>query len=102
MRRYPARYVVLAALIILLLPVVAPLLVIALNTLPHPVAGGRAGQQAEAGGALHVLLHLDVERVLPAAAATSASALIGILPAMLFFLLFQRTLTRGITAGAIK
>jgi raffinose/stachyose/melibiose transport system permease protein len=36
------------------------------------------------------------------ATTTSASALIGILPAMLFFLLFQRTLTRGITAGAIK
>jgi raffinose/stachyose/melibiose transport system permease protein len=36
------------------------------------------------------------------ATATSASALIGILPAMLFFLLFQRTLTRGITAGALK
>jgi raffinose/stachyose/melibiose transport system permease protein len=36
------------------------------------------------------------------ATATSASALIGILPALLFFLLFQRTLTRGITAGAIK
>jgi raffinose/stachyose/melibiose transport system permease protein len=36
------------------------------------------------------------------ATATSASALIGILPAILFFLIFQRTLTRGITAGAIK
>jgi raffinose/stachyose/melibiose transport system permease protein len=36
------------------------------------------------------------------ATTTSASALIGILPAVLFFLLFQRTLTRGITAGAIK
>jgi raffinose/stachyose/melibiose transport system permease protein len=33
---------------------------------------------------------------------TSASALVGILPALLFFLLFQRTLTRGIAAGAIK
>lgn len=33
---------------------------------------------------------------------TSASALLGILPCILFFLLFQRTLTRGITAGAIK
>ena len=37
-----------------------------------------------------------------AATTTSASALIGILPAMLFFLIFHRTLTRGITAGAIK
>jgi raffinose/stachyose/melibiose transport system permease protein len=36
------------------------------------------------------------------ATTTSASALIGIIPAMLFFLIFQRTLTRGITAGAIK
>ncbi|MCM4077833.1 carbohydrate ABC transporter permease [Paractinoplanes hotanensis] len=33
---------------------------------------------------------------------TSSSGLIGILPALLFFLIFQRTLTRGITAGAIK
>jgi raffinose/stachyose/melibiose transport system permease protein len=33
---------------------------------------------------------------------SNASALLGLLPAMLFFLLFQRTLTRGITAGAIK
>ncbi len=33
---------------------------------------------------------------------TSAAALLGILPAILFFLLFQRTLTRGITAGALK
>jgi raffinose/stachyose/melibiose transport system permease protein len=36
------------------------------------------------------------------ATTTSASGLIGILPALLFFLIFQRTLTRGITAGAIK
>ncbi|HYU14835.1 MAG TPA: carbohydrate ABC transporter permease [Candidatus Acidoferrum sp.] len=36
------------------------------------------------------------------ATATSASALVGILPAVLFFLLFQRTLIRGIAAGAIK
>lgn len=33
---------------------------------------------------------------------TSASALIGVLPAVIFFLIFQRTLTRGITAGAVK
>ncbi len=33
---------------------------------------------------------------------TSASALLGLLPAILFFALFQRTLTRGITAGSIK
>lgn len=36
------------------------------------------------------------------ATTTSASALIGILPAVVFFLLFQRTLIRGITAGAVK
>ncbi|WIM98816.1 carbohydrate ABC transporter permease [Actinoplanes oblitus] len=36
------------------------------------------------------------------ATTTSASALIGIVPAMVFFLIFQRTLTRGIAAGAIK
>ena len=33
---------------------------------------------------------------------TSASALLGVLPTLLFFLLFQRTLTRGVTAGAVK
>jgi raffinose/stachyose/melibiose transport system permease protein len=36
------------------------------------------------------------------ATTTSASALIGILPAIIFFLIFQRTLTRGITSGAIR
>jgi len=36
------------------------------------------------------------------ATTTSASALIGIAPAIAFFLLFQRTLIRGITAGAVK
>ena len=33
---------------------------------------------------------------------TSASALLGLLPTLIFFLIFQRTLTRGITAGALK
>lgn len=33
---------------------------------------------------------------------TNASALLGVLPAILFFLVFQRTLTRGITVGAVK
>jgi raffinose/stachyose/melibiose transport system permease protein len=33
---------------------------------------------------------------------TSSSALLGILPAIVFFLIFQRTLSRGITAGAVK
>lgn len=32
----------------------------------------------------------------------SASALLGILPCILFFIIFQRTLTRGITAGSVK
>lgn len=32
----------------------------------------------------------------------SASALLGILPCVLFFVLFQRTLTRGITAASVK
>jgi len=34
--------------------------------------------------------------------AASASAFLGILPCIIFFVLFQRTLTKGITAGAIK
>jgi raffinose/stachyose/melibiose transport system permease protein len=33
---------------------------------------------------------------------TSASALLGLLPAVAFFLVFQRTLTRGIAMGAFK
>jgi raffinose/stachyose/melibiose transport system permease protein len=34
--------------------------------------------------------------------AQSASGLLGMLPCLIFFLIFQRTLTRGITAGGIK
>jgi len=33
---------------------------------------------------------------------SSASALLGILPCLIFFALFQRTLTRGITTGSLK
>jgi raffinose/stachyose/melibiose transport system permease protein len=33
---------------------------------------------------------------------TSASALLGLVPTLIFFLIFQRTLTRGVTAGAVK
>lgn len=33
---------------------------------------------------------------------TNAGALISMIPAVIFFLIFQRTLTRGITAGAVK
>jgi raffinose/stachyose/melibiose transport system permease protein len=36
------------------------------------------------------------------ATTSASSALLGILPCILFFLLFQRTLTKGITAGSIK
>ena len=36
------------------------------------------------------------------ATTSSASALLGLLPCVIFFLLFQRTLTRGVTAGSIK
>lgn len=32
----------------------------------------------------------------------SAASLLGILPCILFFVVFQRTLTRGVTAGAVK
>ncbi|GAB2627999.1 carbohydrate ABC transporter permease [Streptomyces capparidis] len=34
--------------------------------------------------------------------AMSAAALLGIVPMVVFFLLFQRSLTRGLTAGAVK
>ncbi|MGR3938721.1 carbohydrate ABC transporter permease [Streptomyces sp. BRA346] len=33
---------------------------------------------------------------------TNAAALLGVVPAVIFFLIFQRTLTRGIAAGAVK
>jgi raffinose/stachyose/melibiose transport system permease protein len=33
---------------------------------------------------------------------TAAAALLGIAPAVIFFLIFQRTLMRGTTAGAVK
>ena len=33
---------------------------------------------------------------------TSAAALLGMFPTIVFFLIFQRTLTRGITVGAVK
>jgi len=36
------------------------------------------------------------------ATTSSASALLGIVPAIVFFLVFQRTLTRGIAVGAVK
>ncbi|MET7397464.1 carbohydrate ABC transporter permease [Dactylosporangium sp. NPDC005572] len=44
---------------------------------------------------------LQGERMMDATT-TSASALLGIAPAVLFFLVFQRTLTRGVMAGAVK
>ena len=33
---------------------------------------------------------------------TSGAALLGLIPTVIFFLVFQRTLTRGVTAGAVK
>ena len=33
---------------------------------------------------------------------TNAGALISLVPAVIFFFVFPRTLTRGVTAGAIK
>jgi raffinose/stachyose/melibiose transport system permease protein len=33
---------------------------------------------------------------------TSSSALLGVIPAIVFFLIFQRSLTRGITVGSVK
>ncbi|MFC0624169.1 carbohydrate ABC transporter permease [Kribbella deserti] len=36
------------------------------------------------------------------ATTTNAGALISLLPTVIFFLLFQRTLTRGVTVGAVK
>jgi raffinose/stachyose/melibiose transport system permease protein len=44
---------------------------------------------------------LQGERLMDATT-TSAAALLGIVPAIIFFLIFQRTLARGITAGAVK
>jgi raffinose/stachyose/melibiose transport system permease protein len=36
------------------------------------------------------------------ATTTNAGALISLLPTVVFFLIFQRTLTRGVTVGAVK
>jgi raffinose/stachyose/melibiose transport system permease protein len=33
---------------------------------------------------------------------TSSAALLGMIPTIVFFLIFQRTLTRGVTVGAIR
>ncbi|MBF9131094.1 carbohydrate ABC transporter permease [Plantactinospora sp. S1510] len=44
---------------------------------------------------------LQGQRIMDATT-TSASALLGIVPAVVFFLLFQRTLTRGVMSGAVK
>jgi raffinose/stachyose/melibiose transport system permease protein len=61
-----------------------------------------------------ILLISDAKQTVPIAVALnqsqyqmtvtvqSASALLGVLPCVVFFVIFQRTLTRGITAGAIK
>lgn len=47
------------------------------------------------------LASLQGDRMLDAPT-TNAGALISLLPAVIFFLMFQRTLTRGVTAGAVK
>jgi raffinose/stachyose/melibiose transport system permease protein len=47
------------------------------------------------------LASLQGDRLMDATT-TNAGALISLLPTVVFFLIFQRTLTRGITAGAIK
>ncbi|NED94094.1 carbohydrate ABC transporter permease [Phytoactinopolyspora alkaliphila] len=44
---------------------------------------------------------LEGDRLMDATT-TSAAALLGVVPAILFFLFFQRTLARGISAGAVK
>ncbi|TDD72565.1 carbohydrate ABC transporter permease [Jiangella aurantiaca] len=44
---------------------------------------------------------LEGDRLMDATT-TSAAALLGVVPAIVFFLIFQRTLARGITAGAVK
>ncbi|WP_328992871.1 carbohydrate ABC transporter permease [Kribbella sp. NBC_01245] len=47
------------------------------------------------------LASLQGDRLMDATT-TNAGALISLLPTVIFFLLFQRTLTRGVTAGAVK
>jgi raffinose/stachyose/melibiose transport system permease protein len=47
------------------------------------------------------LASLQGDRIMDAPT-TNAGALISLLPAVAFFLVFQRTLTRGVTAGAVK
>ncbi len=61
-----------------------------------------------------IMLISDLRQTVPIAISTlqgqhnmdattaSASALLGVLPCIIFFAIFQRTLTRGITAGSIK
>jgi ABC-type glycerol-3-phosphate transport system permease component len=36
------------------------------------------------------------------ATTTASSALLGVLPCILFFVLFQRTLTKGVLTGSVK
>jgi raffinose/stachyose/melibiose transport system permease protein len=47
------------------------------------------------------LASLQGDRLMDATT-TNAGALISLLPTVVFFLIFQRTLTRGVTAGAVK
>ncbi len=41
-------------------------------------------------------------RIVPHHLAMSAAALLGVIPMVAFFVIFQRSLTRGVTAGAVK
>jgi raffinose/stachyose/melibiose transport system permease protein len=47
------------------------------------------------------LASLQGDRLMDATT-TNAGALISLLPTVVFFLIFQRTLTRGVTVGAVK
>lgn len=47
------------------------------------------------------LASLQGDRMMDATT-TNAGALVSLVPALIFFLIFQRTLTRGVTAGAVK
>jgi len=93
------------------------------------VQGGHSGNETVADGVHGLRVHLDLERVLSSdgvlilqlavhgaryrvavtqgqhmmnESQVAASALLGVLPCVVFFLLFQRTLTRGITAGSYR
>ena len=57
-------------------------------------------------GAYHALRGIDIAipkgQFVQTPTTTAAAALLGIAPTLIFFLIFQRTLTRGIAVGAVK